>query len=142
MSGVELLPVPVVLFGVELEFGVVVELLEEPLVPLISELLEELDGEVLDGDVVEVELDGDVEFISELLELVVEDGEVELVEPVWLEELEGVLWELCAPLPAPLPSLLVELLELCAIAIPVEKMTADAIVRSFLPMRDVLLSAD
>ena len=40
-------------------------------------------------------------------------------------------------------SVLLELvLLLCAIAIPVEKITAVAIVRSFLLMRSVLLSAD
>jgi len=92
VSGVELLPVPVVLFGVVLELGLV------ELVPLMSELLEpELGEEVeLEGDEVELlELDGEVEFISELLDPVVDEGEVELLEPVWLELLEGELWELC-----------------------------------------------
>ena len=91
-------------------------------------------------------VDGVAGFMSELLELlgltgddgeVVDDGEVALVEPVWLEEVDGVLCELLAPLPAPLPSLLpaaVPLPLLCATAIPVEKMTAVAIVRSFLFM--------
>ncbi|HEY3929573.1 MAG TPA: hypothetical protein VGL89_14455 [Candidatus Koribacter sp.] len=91
--GVELLPVPEVLFGVEVELGLV------ELVPLMSGLLElgevEL-GEVELGEVVSVELlllglDGEVEFMSELLDPVVDDGEVEVLEPVGLELVEGVL---------------------------------------------------
>ena len=140
MSGVELVS------GVELELFGVVELEDDGLVDelfgvveFISELLElEL------GDAVSVELllgGVELEFMSELL-LVVEDGEFELLEPVWLDWVEGVLCALLAPLPAPLASLLVLLLELCATAIPVEKMTAVAIVRSFLLMPTVLLGAN
>jgi hypothetical protein len=136
LSGVELLGV--VEFGVEVDDGLVVLV---GFVEVVSVLLELV---LLLGEVaVELLLDGVVEFISELLldeedGEVVEEGEVEELEPVWLDDVEGVL---CA-LPAALGSVLVELLLLCAIAIPVEKITAVAIVRSFLLMRSVLLSAD
>lgn len=125
-----LLPEPEVLFGVELELGLVVLLGFELLLgEVVSVLLEPELGEA------EVLLpEGEVEFMSELLEPVDEDGEVEVLEPVWLDEVEGELCELCAPLPAPLPSFPEELLELWAIARPVEKSTAAATVKSFLPM--------
>lgn len=125
LSGVELFGLE--LFGVEVEDGLVVLL---GLVEFGSVLLEEVElGEV---DVLLLELDGEVEFMSELLDEgeVVEDGELEVLDPVWLDELDG----LCVLL-APLPALL------CAMARPVEKMTAVAIVRSFLLIRDFLLSA-
>ena len=122
MSGVELFGLE--LFGVEVEdglFGLVVllGLVEFGSVLVVLEL-----GEV---DVLLLELDGDVEFMSELLDegAVVEEGELEVLDPAWLDELDG----LCVLL-APLPALL------CAIARPVEKMTAVAIVRSFLLIRD------
>lgn len=76
LSGVELL------FGlVELDEGLVEVLFG--FVEFMSELLELEVGEVVS---VELLLDGvvEVEFMSELL-LVVEDGEVELVDPVWLD---------------------------------------------------------
>ena len=86
------------LSGVELElFGLVV-LVDDGLVELVgfvefmSELLEPV-GEV---DVLELLLDGEdelefeLEFMSELL-LVVDDGELELLEPVWLDCVDGVL---------------------------------------------------
>jgi hypothetical protein len=136
LSGVELFGV--LEFGVEVDDGLVVLV---GFVDVVSVLLELV---LLLGEVeVELLLDGEVEFISELLldeedGEVVEEGEVEELEPVWLDDVEGVL---CA-LPAALGSVLVELLLLCAIAIPVEKITAVAIVRSFLLMRSVLLSAD
>ena len=120
------------LFGVEVEFGLVV------LLGLVEVLLELELGEV---ELLPLELDGEVEFMSELLLLedgeVVEEGEVELLEPVWLEDVDGLLCELLVPLPAPEPSLLVPvpLALLCAMAIPVEKITAVAIVRSFLLIR-------
>jgi hypothetical protein len=139
LSGVE--PFGVVLFGVELDDGLVVLV---GLVEFVSVLLELLvdDGEVA-SVLLLVLLDVEVEFMSELLLLVdgevVELGEVEVLEPVWLDDVDGVLWLLCAPLASGLVDEL--LLLLCAMAMPVEKITAVAIVRSFLLMRSVLLSA-
>ena len=146
LSGVELFGL--LEFGVDVDdglvvlFGLVVSVLLELVVSVLLELeLGDVDVELL------LLLEGEVEFMSELLLLdedgeVVDDGEVEELDPVWLVEVDGVLWELVAPLPAPLASLLpLVLLLLCAMAIPVEKMTAVAIVRSFLLMRSVLLSA-
>ena len=133
LSGVELL------FGlVELDDGLVEVLFE--FVEFMSELLELEVGEVVS---VELLLDGVevVEFMSELL-LVVEDGEVELLDPVWLDCVDGVLCALLAPLPAPFASLFELLLVLCATAIPVEKITAVAIVRSFLLMPGVSCALD
>ncbi len=89
------------LFGVELELGfevlfgfeefisVLLELLllelglVESVLEGVLEVLELLDGELL-------VLEGDVEFISELL-LVEDDGEVEVLEPVWLDWVDGEL---------------------------------------------------
>ncbi len=126
-----------VLFGVEVEEGLVVLLgLEE----FVSELLEPELGEV------ELVPDGEVAFMSELeLEegAVVEEGELDVLEPVWLDEVDGVLWPLFAPLPAPLPSFppAAVLLLLWATAMPVEKITAVAIVRSLLRISVFSLSA-
>jgi hypothetical protein len=105
------------LSGVEVEFGLVVLLGLEPF------------GEVEFGE---------VEFMSELLDgevEVVDEGELDVLEPVWLLWVEGVLCALLAPLPAPLPSLppaAVPLLLLWATAMPVEKTTAVASVRNLL----------
>lgn len=118
-----------VLFGVEVDEGLLVLFgLEE----FISELLEPELGDV------ELVPEGDVAFMSEL-EVedgeVVEEGELDVLDPLWLDEVEGVLWPLLVPAPAPLPSLppaAVPALVLCATAIPVEKITAVAIVRNLL----------
>jgi hypothetical protein len=127
-----------VLFGVEVDDGLLVLLgLEE----LVSELLDPELGEV------EVVPDGEVAFMSELeLEegAVVEEGELDVLDPVWLDEVDGVLWPLLAPLPAPLPSFppaAVPLLLLWATAMPVVKITAVAIVRSLLRISVFSLSA-
>lgn len=95
MSGVELLGL--VLSGVELEDGLVVELFG--FVEFISVLLELELGDVLLelelGDVLlELELDGDVELWSVLEPVVldgdvVEEGDVEV--PDWVDELDGEL---------------------------------------------------
>jgi hypothetical protein len=131
VSGVVLLGL--VLFGVEFDDGL--EVLPE-LDEFVSVLLELGFGVAL----LPPELDGDVEFMSELDgELlvddgdVVDDGEVDVLDPVWLDEVDGTLCALFAPLPAPLPSLLPtpEPALLWAIAIPVEKIATVAIVRSF-----------
>jgi hypothetical protein len=129
LSGVELFGL--VLFGVEVEDGLLVFGFAE-----FMSVLPELEL----GEVVLLELDGEVEFMSELLELgvvvsdgeVVDEGELEVLDPVWLDEVEGLL---CAALPAAPPLL-------CAIARPVEKMTAVATVRSFLLICVFSLCAD
>ncbi len=126
-----------VLFGVEVEEGLVVLL---GLEAFVSEPLEPELGEV--GLVP----DGEVAFMSEL-ELeegeVVDEGELDVLDPVWLDEVEGVLWPLLAPLPAPLPSFPAAAVPvlLCATAIPVEKITAVAIVRSLFRISVFSLSA-
>ena len=147
VSGVE--EFGLLLFGVELEEGFEVLFGFEEFMSLLLELelgdvllLELESGEVLllellELDGVLLELDGEVEFMSELLP-VVEDGEVEVLEPLGLDCVDGVLCELLVPLPAPFASLP---LLLWATAMPVEKITAVAIVKSFLLIRDVLLSA-
>jgi hypothetical protein len=119
------------LFGVEFEDGL-------ELLPVLDEFMSELLELGFEVDPFP-EVDGEVEFMSELEpELLLEDGEVvddgelDVLDPVWLVDVDGALCALPAPLPAPLPSLLPEVAEpLCAIAIPVEKITAVAIVRSF-----------
>jgi hypothetical protein len=89
VSGVELLGL--LLLGVVVEDGLVVLLgLEE----FMSELL---DGEVELGEleVLLLELDGEVEFMSVLLlepdGEVVEDGELEVLESLWLDDVDGLL---------------------------------------------------
>jgi len=91
VSGVE--EFGLLLFGVALEFGFDVlfgfdEFMSELLELLLGDVVEEL--ELLEGELL-VLLDGEVEFMSVLLEPVVEDGEVELLEPVWLDWVDGVL---------------------------------------------------
>jgi hypothetical protein len=85
VSGVVLLGL--VLFGVEFDDGLLLDGFEE----FISELLEFEFGVAPLPPV----LEGEVEFMSEL-ELsvegdVVEDGEVEVLDPVWLDEVDGEL---------------------------------------------------
>lgn len=128
MSGVELL-----LSGVAGDEGLVVPL-----------GLEEFMSELLASEPV-LELAGAVEFVSVVEDgEVVEEGEVAVLDPVWLEDEDGLLCALLLPAPAPLPSLppmAVPLLLLCAIAIPAEKITAVAIVRSLLLICVFSLSA-
>jgi hypothetical protein len=127
LSGVE--PLGFVLLGVEVEDGL--------LLFGFAEFISVLELEL--GEVVLLDPEGEVEFMSELLELglvvsdgdVVEDGELEVLDPVWLDEVEGLL---CAPVPAAPP--------LCAIASPVEKITAVATVKSFLLICVFSLGAD
>lgn len=84
------------LFGVVLEFGFEVLFGFDE---FISELLELLgDVELLLGEVEELELlegellvlDGDVGFMSVLLDPVVDDGEVELLDPAGVDVLDGL----------------------------------------------------
>jgi hypothetical protein len=120
------------LSGVEVELGLVVL--------LGFELFGEVEfGEVeFMSELLDPEVDGVVEFMSELLDgevEVVDEGELDVLEPVWLLWVEGVLCALPVPLPAPLPSLppaAVPLLLLWATAMPVEKTTAVASVRNLL----------
>lgn len=123
----------------------------DPVLPEVADgfvellgLVEFMSGLVLLVPVLLVPLgDEALEFgavVSELL--VLEDGVVADV-PDGVDELDGFCWlcALLAPLPAPFASLL-PIVPLCAIARPVEKITAVAIVRSFLLILVSLLSAD
>ena len=98
MSGVELLGL--LLFGVEDGLVVLLGLVEFMSVLLELELgdveLLEPDGEEVDGDaefmsVLRLELEGDVLLPLAEEGEVVEDGEVDVLVPVWLDDEDGVL---------------------------------------------------
>ena len=96
LPGVELFGL--LLLGVEVDdgfvvlFGFVVSVLLELLLGVADVEEELLDGEVASGVLLVLD-DGELEFMSELLDgEVVLDGEVEVLDPVWLDDVDGVLW--------------------------------------------------